>query len=283
MTASPQSLPDAAKIAIGVAALRAVESRRPDRLFDDPYAQAFVEAGYALFGELAHIGQDGNQHPLSRLGALFYPHVVVRTRFYDVYLLAATAAGYEQIVLLAAGLDTRAFRLRWPKAVRLFELDLPAVLDFKQRVLAEQGTVPGCTRATVPVDLRKDWSRGLLAADFQQAAPTVWLAEGLLIYLSHEEAVRMLTVVGQLSPARSRLSFEHIAQDDRELISRAVAMDETGQLAMLWKGGLGEHAAQWLANHGWRSQIHSRRALAAHYGRPSDDPSSGGFLTAERN
>jgi methyltransferase (TIGR00027 family) len=214
---------------------------------------------------------------------LFYPHAVVRTRFYDEYLLAVTAAGYEQIVLLAAGLDTRAFRLRWPKTVRLFELDFPAVLDFKQRVLADQGAVPGCSRATVPVDLCKDWSRELLAAGFQQATPTVWLAEGLLLYLSHEEAARMLTRVGELSVPGSRLSFEHITPDDHVLIARAVAMDDTGQLAMLWKGGLGEHAAQWLTHHGWRSQIHLRHVLAAHYGRPFDDPSGGGFLTAERN
>ncbi len=100
MTASPQSLPGVGKTAIGVAALRAVESRRPDRLFDDPYAHAFVEAGRALFPELADFGQDRNQRPLTGLGALFYSHLVVRTRFYDEYLLAATAAGCEQVVLL---------------------------------------------------------------------------------------------------------------------------------------------------------------------------------------
>lgn len=186
-------------------------------------------------------------------------------------------------MLLASGLDTRAFRLCWPKPVRLFELDLPDVLDFKQRVLANQGAIPRCARAVVPVDLREDWSRELLAAGFQRAAPTVWLAEGLLIYLSHEEAARMLTVVGELSASGSRLSFEHGTRDDDNLIVRALAMPEASQLTRLWKGGLGEHAPQWLADHGWRSQIHTRRTLATQYGRPSDDPSSGGFLTAQRD
>lgn len=187
------------------------------------------------------------------------------------------------MVLLAAGLDTRAFRLCWPKPVRLFEVDLPEVLDFKQQVLADQGAISACARAVVPIDPREDWSRELLAAGFQRAAPTVWLAEGLLIYLSHVEAARMLTVVGELSASGSRLSFEHGVRDDDNLVIRARAMSEASQLAALWKGGLGEHAPQWMADHGWRSQIHTRRALAAQYGRPAGDPSSGGFFTAQRD
>ncbi|MGH3846171.1 MAG: class I SAM-dependent methyltransferase [Pseudonocardiaceae bacterium] len=283
MTASPQSWPDLGKTAIGVAALRAVESRRPDRLFDDFYARAFVEAGRALVPDLADAGQDDHR-PLTGLGALFYAHVVVRTRFYDDYLLAATASGCSQVVLLAAGLDTRAFRLCWPNPVRLFELDLPAVLDFKQRVLANQGATPSCARVAVPADLREDWSGELLAAGFQRAAPTAWLAEGLLVYLSYDEATRMLTTVNSLSASGSHLSFEHSSRDDRAgLLARARAMPEASQLTSLWKGGLGEHAPQWLADHGWRSEIHSRRTLAARYGRPSDDPPSGGYLTAQRD
>lgn len=231
MTASPQSLPGVGKTAIGVASLRAVESRRPDRLFDDPYAQAFVEAARALVPELADSGLDGDHRSLTGIGALFYSHVVVRTRFYDEYLLAATAAGCGQVVLLAAGLDTRAFRLSWPKPVRLFELDLPEVLSFKHRVLAGQDAIPGCARATVPVDLREDWSCELLAAGFQPAISTAWLAEGLLIYLSREEAATMLTVMGELSASGSRLSFEHSPRDDRGLIARALAMPEASQLA----------------------------------------------------
>lgn len=279
MTASPQSLPGVGKTAIGVAGLRAMESRRADRLFDDPYAQAFLDAGRALFPELPAAAEESKDRPLTGIGALFYSHAVVRTRFYDDYLLAATAAGCEQVVLLAAGLDTRAFRLSWPHRVRVFELDLPEVLEFKQQVLAGQSATPVCERIAIPADLREDWSGKLLAAGFQRTVSTVWLPEGLLIYLSHGEAARMLIAVGELSVPGSRLSFEHSTTDDDGLVSRARAMPGAN-VAALWKGGLGEQAPQWLAEHGWRPETHARSALAVKYGRPSNDPSSGGFVTA---
>src|SRR5215472_2068932 len=143
------------KTALGVAMVRARESHQDDRLFDDPYAQAFVDAAPGAFPEqpktpeeLAALG------PMASLGAVFYVHAVIRTRFFDDYLTAATAAGCSQVVLLAAGLDTRAFRLPWPQRTRVFEVDLPDVLAFKDSVLATQGAVPHCERTTVLADLR---------------------------------------------------------------------------------------------------------------------------------
>ncbi|HEY5987547.1 MAG TPA: SAM-dependent methyltransferase, partial [Streptosporangiaceae bacterium] len=122
------------KTALGVAFVRARESQRPDRLFNDPLAQAFIERAPGLLppepttsGELAALG------PMASLGAVFYTHAVIRTRFFDDYALAAAGAGCRQVVLLAAGLDTRAFRLTWPDHLRLFELDLPGLLIFKER------------------------------------------------------------------------------------------------------------------------------------------------------
>lgn len=115
------SLPGVSRTAIGVAAMRAVESGRPDRLFDDPYAQAFVDAARAELAEPSA----ADQRTRSELGALFYNHAVVRTRFYDEFLLGAAGAGCTQVVLLAAGLDTRVFRLPLPGRTRVFELDLP--------------------------------------------------------------------------------------------------------------------------------------------------------------
>ncbi|MEV4055375.1 SAM-dependent methyltransferase [Amycolatopsis sp. NPDC049688] len=270
-----ESLPAVSRTAVGVAALRAYESSRPDRLFDDPYAAAFVEAGRSV---LPDAGRGGAQ---AGLGSLFYAQIVIRTRFFDDYLLGA---GCGQVVLLAAGLDTRAFRLAWPPGTRLFELDLPEVLAFKDGVLAEQRATPACERAVVRADLREDWATALRGAGFDPAAPTAWLAEGLLIYLSYEDAERLLTTVGELSAPGSRVSFEHRPADSASsLFSRARETEGGEHVTGLWLGGLRDTGPEWLAAHGWQPSTVTRADVAAGYGRPSeDDAAAGGFVTAVR-
>lgn len=271
------------KTALGVAMVRARESRREDRLFDDPYAQAFVDAAPGAFPEepttseeLAALG------PMASLGAVFYAHAVIRTRFFDDYLTAAVAAGCSQVVLLAAGLDTRAFRLAWPKDTRVFEVDLPGVLAFKDTVLTAQGAVARCARATVPADLRRDWTAALATAGFDHARPAAWLAEGLLTYLSAAEAARLLTGVTRLSAPGSQLSLEHSPIAAAALTGQASQMPAMQQYTRLWKGGLGDDAAPWLTSHGWQPEIHELAALAAAYQRPLPSQARGGYLTAIR-
>jgi len=271
------------KTALGVSAVRARESRRPDRLFDDPYAQAFLDAAPGVLPDEPVSEHDlAAWGPMASLGAVFYALGVLRTRFFDDYLLTATAAGCSQVVLLAAGLDTRAFRLAWPDEVRLFEVDLPDVLSFKQRVLADQAARPRCERVIVPVDLRGTWSPTLVAAGFQEAAPTAWLAEGLLIYLSADETAGMLTTVGELSAPGSQLAFEHGGMAADSLLARVRTLPTMAEYTALWQGGLGTDAPSWLADHGWRVHTHDRVTLAASYGRPDPDAAAGGFLTAIR-
>lgn len=271
------------KTALGVASVRARESRRPDRLFDDPYAQAFLDAAPGVLPNEPVSERDvAAWGPMASLGAVFHAHGALRTRFFDDFLLTATAAGCEQVVLLAAGLDARAFRLPWPDGVRLFEVDLPAVLTFKQRVLAGQSASPRCERVMVPADLRGDWSRTLVAAGLRETAPTAWLAEGLLIYLSADETAAMLTTVGELSAPGSRLAFEHGGIATDSLLARARTMPALAEYTALWQGGLGTDAPTWLADHGWHVHTHDRAALAASYGRPDPDAANGAFLTAVR-
>ncbi|WP_345562030.1 SAM-dependent methyltransferase [Nonomuraea rosea] len=248
--------------AVGAAWVRARESERPDRLFEDAYAGAFVAAAdYA-----------------SASGELFADHLAFRTRFFDGYL---TGSGCRQVVLLAAGLDSRAYRLDWAPGVRLFEIDLPELLTFKDAVLAEMGARPACERVAVPADLREDWPGALRAAGFDPAEPVAWLAEGLLIYLDAEESARLLTRVGELSARGSSLAFEHDAEAAARLMERVRAMPKLRRVAELWRGGLGEDAAAWLEERGWRTRTVGRAALAAEYGRPSTG--KGGFLVAERD
>ncbi|MDT8910774.1 SAM-dependent methyltransferase [Amycolatopsis sp. PS_44_ISF1] len=267
MSSSPEALPPVSRTAVGVAGLRAVESGRPDRLFEDPYAGAFFQAGQALFPAEARGGG---------LGRVFAEQVAIRTRFFDEFL-----EGADQVVLLAAGLDARAFRLDWPEGARVFELDLPEVLEFKDAVLAARSARPRCERVVVPVDLREDWPTALRESGFAPERPTAWLAEGLLVYLDHDEAARLLTDVTALSAPGSRISFEHRSEDD-ELLRRARAVPNSADVTGLWKGGLGRTAPEWLTEHGWRPETHSRTELAAGYGRPSEETTSGGFLVGTR-
>jgi len=152
-----RSLIGVSQTALGAAEMRAEESRRPERLFDDPFAQAFVAAAPPLFPGVPSVADDA---ALTGLVAASVAGMAVRTRFYDEYLLAACADGFRQVVLLGAGLDTRAFRLDWPAGVRLFELDLPELCAFKEEVLAQEDARSRCSRQVVAVDVREDWCRG---------------------------------------------------------------------------------------------------------------------------
>jgi methyltransferase (TIGR00027 family) len=275
------SLAGVGETALGVALVRAEETGRADRLFEDPYADAFVAAAPELFAE-------GPAAPdeLALLGALFTClafHGVIRTKFFDDHLLAATAAGGHQVVLLAAGLDTRAFRLPWPPGVQVFEVDLPDVLSFKDRVLAEQDATPRCKRSIVPADLRQDWAARLLEAGFEPTKRSAWLSEGLLLYLAANEAARMFDAVTDLASTGSELAFDDGNLVDSSLLAQARAIRSMDQFTSLWRGALDEDAPDWLARHGWKTQTHDHAKLAATYGRSIPAHASGDLVTAVRS
>jgi methyltransferase (TIGR00027 family) len=262
--------------ALGAAEMRAEESARPDRLFDDPYASAFVTAAPPLFPDIPSISDSAE---LAALIEASIAEVAIRTRFYDDYLSAACASGCHQVVLLAAGLDARAFRLNWSTGVQLFELDLPEVFAFKEKVLRQQRAESKCTRSAVAVDLREDWPARLTAAGFEPKAATAWLAEGLLPYLANDDALRLLTAVGELSTGGSQLSFEY----DDSTLSQARAMPGMQEVASMWRGGLNEDPEAWLTRHDWQVRTYPRAGLAVTYGRELSQSATGGFLTAQRS
>ncbi|BDM67680.1 S-adenosyl-L-methionine-dependent methyltransferase [Streptomyces nigrescens] len=267
-----------AATALGVARIRATESARPDRLFDDPYAAGFVAAAPPRPAAAART--DDAEVPAPQREAFYrglFRHVVLRTRFFDDYLTTATTQhALRQVVILAAGLDTRAHRLPWPDGVRLYEVDLPEVLAFKERVLAEQGARPRCARTAVAADLRTDWTAPLRAAGFAPDEPTAWLVEGLLVYLSAGEAARLLTTLGEQSAPGSRLAFPG-SEDFRTsaMMADGRTLPSMREISALWKGGLDEPAADWLGRHGWQPRIHARETVAASYGRVLGDRPDG--------
>jgi len=247
--------------AVGVAVMRMAESARPDRLFVDPLAGPFVAAA----GWRPPAPDEITADRRGRLGAMA-AWVSSRTRFLDDLLLDATAAGgIRQVVLLGAGLDARAFRLPWPAGVRLFEVDTPEMLGFKQRVLDEHGATPRCERVPVAVDLRDDWPAALRAAGFDPRARVAWVIEGLLVYLDEDRVDRLIRDVASLSAPRSRMGIT--ASSARSCDAwRSTVGDE---VAAMWISALPEAPEPWLDGYGWSATAVDARDKLRDYRRPA--------------
>ncbi len=185
------------------AAARAIATRADPALIDDRFAEPLVRAvGVDLLTRLA----SGEAAPGELVEQVWIDVAKVRTKFYDEFF---REAGLPQVVILAAGLDSRAYRLPWPAGTVVYEIDRPEVLEFKTRTLAGLGAEPAADRRVVPADLREDWPAALRAAGFDPARPTAWSAEGLLGYLPPEAQDRLLDTVTELSAPGSRLATEN--------------------------------------------------------------------------
>ncbi|GAB2725830.1 class I SAM-dependent methyltransferase [Kitasatospora kifunensis] len=193
--------------ALMVAAARAIETHRHDTLARDVYAEHFVRAAPASAHWPVRMQQvpDGEANPLWGRFARYFG---LRTRVLDDYLLRSVHTGARQVVLLGAGLDSRAFRLDWPPGCVIFEIDREGVLAFKHEVLGGLSATPKAARVPVPIDLRDDWVTALTDAGFDTAAPSVWLAEGLLFYLPNAAETYLIDTVDRLSAGGSALAFE---------------------------------------------------------------------------
>ena len=196
-----------------VAAGRAIATRDPRGLIDDPFAEPLVRAvGIDFFtkmidGELDITDIDPESAPRVQANI---DEVALRTKYFDEYFSRATDVGIRQAVILASGLDSRAYRLPWPDATTVYELDQPDVIEFKTSTLAGIGAVPAAQRRTVSIDLRDDWPAALRAAGFQDGSPTAWLAEGLLIYLPPEAQDRLFDNITALSATGSTIATEYV-------------------------------------------------------------------------
>ncbi|MDI5964990.1 class I SAM-dependent methyltransferase [Streptantibioticus silvisoli] len=266
--------------AVGVARVRALESEREDALFRDPLAQAFAAAG-GLWPSSSPLPDDETARR-RRLAVSF--SIVIRTKYLDDLLLRASASGVRQVVLLGAGMDSRAFRMDWPEGTRLFEVDTAAPLDFKASVLRQERAVARCERITVAVDLREDWPAALTAAGHDPATPTVWIAEGLLIYLPEDAVELLLARISTQSAPGSRMG---LTLGSRGVIEGIGADAEPGSPASMWVSEMPDDPVGWLAGHGWQADSHTLHERAAAYGRPVSTPPQrekqpGGLISAVR-
>ena len=196
-----------------VAAGRAMASKAETPLINDPYAEPLVRAvGVDFFVKMLDGDVDLSLIPNAspdRTQAIA-DGMGVRTKYFDDYLLAAVATGVRQVVILASGLDSRAYRLDWPSETVVYEIDQPQVIEFKTTTLAGLGAEPTATRRTVPIDLRADWPAALRDAGLDADAPTAWLAEGLLIYLPSEAQDRLFDNITALSAPGSTVATEYV-------------------------------------------------------------------------
>jgi methyltransferase (TIGR00027 family) len=281
--------------ATAVATQRAIASAGPDALLNDPWADPLVRAvGIDTFIKLI----DGDipstdDHTLNREAV--NQQITVRTRYFDDFFIQATDAGIRQAVILASGLDTRAYRLPWPDGTVVYEIDQPAVIEFKTRTLANLGAEPSAQRRTVSIDLREDWPTALAEAGFDATQPTAWSAEGLLIYLPPEAQDRLFDDIAAASAPGSRIATEHldlskIPSDWAEkLTERAQRVGSKIDLAALFYTGERNTAVDYLGARGWQVDVRTTAdAFAAQGFQPPQDEfasfgDAAGYLTAIRS
>ncbi|WP_099039763.1 class I SAM-dependent methyltransferase [Mycobacterium neglectum] len=264
--------------ALFVAAARALEAQKPDPVAVDPFAEIFCRAVGGQWADL--LDGAAPEHALkSEFGADFVNFQGVRTRYFDTYFSRAATAGVRQIVLLAAGLDSRAYRLDWPDKTVVFELDQPQVLDFKRAALA--GVRPTAERRAVAVDLRDDWPRALLEHGFDPSSPTAWIAEGLLIYLPATAQVALFAGIDALSASGSHVAVEESVPMDPEEFTARQQEEERGDSSahggpffQLVYNEQDEPAAQWFGVRGWRSEVTPLSDYLRALGRPVPSPKS---------
>ncbi|OBK24570.1 SAM-dependent methyltransferase [Mycobacterium asiaticum] len=244
-----------------VAAGRAMVTKAPDGLITDPFAEPLVRAvGVELFtkmmdGELdlesfENFSPDRMQAMIDGMG--------VRTKYFDEYFANAADAGVRQAVILASGLDARAYRLPWPDGTVVYEIDQPQVIEFKTTALAGIGAEPTATRRTVAIDLRGDWPAALREAGFDTTQPTAWLAEGLLIYLPPEAQDRLFDNITALSVPGSTVATEFVpgiidfdADKVREMSGSFRDHGVDIDMASLVYSGERNHVVDYLGAKGW--------------------------------
>jgi methyltransferase (TIGR00027 family) len=287
--------------ALGVAASRATETERDNPLISDPFARVFIDAAgdgiWNMFGvselppEVAEAEPDVARWLDGRVD-----YMASRTAFFDEFFLNATRAaraGVRQVVILAAGLDSRAFRLPWPdepdERTTVYELDQPKVLEFKSATLRQHGAQPRCHRVEVAVDLRHDWPTALRQAGFDPSAPSVWSAEGLLPFLPAAAQDLLFERVQELSVPGSRIAveapgpaFNDPAARERQVslmrryreVAAKVGGREAPEYENLWYLEDRTDVAEWLRDHGWDVSVTPAEELMARYGRtvPEETP-----------
>lgn len=211
-------------------------------------------AGATEGGRLPRLGP-ANDDDDSILWNSLHPILSNRTPFYDKHIMRGVEQGCRQLVLLGAGLDARAFRLDLPTDMAVYEVDVPAVLRFKADALARNDIESPVKRFVVEADLRDDWAGALVSAGFDLSRPTVWIAEGLLMYLTTADVDALIATITAHTAPGSVLASELVNRpprmddvpttDPEEIAAARLFIDST-------RCGLRDLPESWLTDHGWQ-------------------------------
>jgi methyltransferase (TIGR00027 family) len=266
-----------------VAAARALATEDANPIINDPFAAPLVRAvGIDFFTRVV----DGEIDPTDTGENVTIElqtetdSLAVRTRFFDEFFINAAAAGIGQAVILAAGLDARAYRLDWPAGSVVYEVDQPRVVAFKTETMARLGAEPTAQRRTVAVDLRDDWPAALRDSGFDETKPSAWSAEGLLMYLPPEAQDRLFDHITALSAPGSQLATEYHPDTSSTMAERSQRMNDQWaslgcdvDLSGLFYEGERNNVADYLDDRGWQVNARNRRDLFGEYGRvfPGDE------------
>jgi methyltransferase (TIGR00027 family) len=269
--------------ALFVATARALHAQREEPLAVDPYAEVFSRAVGGSWADVLD-GKAPDHRLKTEFGEVFQTFQGARTRFFDHFLRRATAEGVRQIVILAAGLDSRAYRLAWPDSTVVFELDQPKVLEFKRGVLADRGDAPTADRREVAVDLREDWPKALQDRGFDPARPSAWLAEGLLLYLPASAQEQLYTGIDSLTAPGSHVALEEMrpmpadALEAKRAEERAQGQQQPGTFFSLIYNERRD-AEAWFGEHGWDAQATALVDYFVELGQPVPEPDTDGGQT----
>lgn len=273
--------------AVMVASARAVETASERPLIRDEFAQMLID-GPELATLVSKMEKTYTADPeRAAVRAHMVNYQAARTHFFDAYFTAAAAAGIRQHVILASGLDSRAYRLDWPAGTSVYEIDQPKVLEYKAATLAAHSVKPVVDRREVPADLRFDWPKALRDKGFDSAQRTAWLAEGLLMFLPGEAEERLFADIDALSAPGSRACIEDFTFDDAARAAyeqRRVKTDELrrriGDENVFDPGDLWYtedercDPAAWFDAHSWHVQSLTGRDYLTQVGRPlPEEPS----------
>ena len=287
--------------AVMVAAARAAETGQPDALISDPYADILV-AGAGTWTTMLDDRILEKATAIDPEVAAIFRHMrnyqAVRTHFFDEHFTKAAEAGIRQIVILASGLDSRAYRIEWPAATTVFELDQPKVLEYKAATLAEHGVKPAAQLREIAVDLRHDWPNALRENGFDADQPTAWLAEGLLMYLPADAQDRLFKLITELSAPGSRIAVETVGihseerrarmQERFERIAAELGIErEFDVQELMYNDPDRADVAEWLGAHGWHADAVTSQVEMRRLGRyvelaDAGDDAFATFVTAEK-
>jgi methyltransferase (TIGR00027 family) len=259
--------------AVMMARERQVESERADRLFDDPWGGSMVAAGQASAPGAAPWLTENTT--LGDIAPGMAGYVPVRTRWIDDRILAHVhGSDARQVVVLGSGLDTRAARLPWPDQATVYLLDLPAVVDLADTVLAAATSQTAGRAVSVATDLSGDWATDLHRQGFVAGTATVWVIEGVLMYLNTRDAERLITLARELSGSGScliaDLAHPHAHHNSLFASGRQALEDNRSPL----RSSVADPEA-WFATLGWTCRTPDPLTLATEYRRtvpPALDP-----------